>query len=115
MNLTRRQLFNELFQGIIGRLSVNIPKINLSKKEEWVFVGSLQDFIPGTRTTVNNKMQIIISSQYGLQANDINSEINRPLKINNTGNIFMNAECIWPNGSWLCPMTGERKIEEEEL
>lgn len=83
----------------------------------WVPIGLLADFPPGTVVQVNNHKQLLRSLPEGLMACDVagpDTGSARPLRLEQSGQIFLNPTAWWDSGTALSVMTGSPiRLQEE--
>lgn len=134
MQSTSRRMF---FKSIFDNVHENIQKtsvssflkdqnnnqkgnkdLNTKNKNEWVVLGTISDFPPGTNTEVNEGKFTLISNYEGLyviQKEKFIKGEKEPrllIKLGERGTIYMKENQHIPKGSLLSIMTGEFITEE---
>ena len=127
MILTRRNFFRNLIGNVVENIQDSIPQVmsDFSPKKEirqidsWISLGNFTDFPVGSKLTVNNNKNIVISTSEGLYVIDVevfNSNERDPrilIKMEERGQIFINPNQASPVGTILSIMTGNLVIQEE--
>lgn len=84
----------------------------------WVPIGRLADFPPGSVVRVNDHKQLLRSLPEGLMAQDATesaADLVRPLRLEQNGQVYLNATGRWEAGTVLSVMTGSPICLQEEV
>lgn len=108
MNVSRRGFFRNLGERAIESLGerLNSPEPPRADKSDWIEVGSISDFPPGTRSLLAKQRISIASHEEGIQA--VEGGALRPMRLERNGMLSVQLRETWPEGSAISVMTGER-------
>jgi hypothetical protein len=121
MKTSRRRLLEDALSvgaEVVGDFMGSLKSVVVPEKKKahdpWVFIGHYREFPIGSGYAVNRGKQFLRCDEAGMRVEEcVNKAIvNRPLKLDGAGKIWINISETWEKTMFLSHATGQMKLEE---